>query len=473
MKYIPDSTKRRTFLKTLAGLPVVAYTLGCGAKKENKNHDVEVVPNQGPTKTALEMTNDLNLKPGYLSILQGPTSDKESLINIVVPRLKKYTYEVRDEANNLQTVELYETVVGPGFHNIDKLKVSGLSLGVTYTLKVIDKKTIVDQRQFSALNIHNTQPRFAMLSCMSDDYRFSDAIEPMWDRLQQQNPEFLILTGDVVYVDSFEYVERKKATEFDLWQRYVDSLKRIPLYHWTKLVPAFTTWDDHDYGTNDGDRDFVSKELALKLFRAVYGGHNLPGVWTQGPNGVSSMLSAFGQNFYLMDDRTFRQPNKNQIEKEEFAHWGQGQHEWLLQNLATHNKASWIINGNQCFSGIDLSFKESFEVNSSQEFINFVNELKAIQAPVVFGSGDVHLSEVMRIPQERLGYETFEFTSSAMHSYVGGGWENPLRVSGAYCKEFNFMMIQSQSLNRGLNINVTCLGLAKDPYFSGHFKVQI
>jgi phosphodiesterase/alkaline phosphatase D-like protein len=429
-------------------------------------------PTKPPLRKAVDITNDLHFKPGYLAIVQGPTSDQEALFNIFAPRLKKYVYEAVDATGTSLTVNKYDSVAGTGFYNVDKIKVSGLALGQKYTLRVMDGKTFVDQRTFSALDIHKKNPNFALISCIADDYRFNEVIDPMWERLQNEKPDFLILNGDSVYVDSFEFVERTKGTESDLWQRYVDTVRRIPLYHWLELVPIFSTWDDHDYGTNDGDRTFVSKDAALKIFHAVFGGAELPGVWVEGPAGVSSVLHAFGQSFYFMDDRTFRQPNKNQTEQEPFGHWGQTQHEWLLSNLTTQGTPAWVINGNQCFNGKDLPFKENFEANHPKEFVDFIDQLKQVPSPVVFGSGDVHLSEIMRVPKERIGYETFELTSSAMHSYAGEGWDNPMRLEGAFTPEFNFMMIQSQNVNNSLQIQVKCLGLAEAPYFEKSLLVQ-
>ncbi len=463
---------RRSVLKTMGTVPLL-LALGC-AKKNNS--DAESKPVEKPVKPPLRKASDISspsqFKPGYLSIVQGPTSDTEALFNLFSPRLKKYTYEVADTNETKLATVKYETVAGPGFHNVDKVKVSGLTLGQKYFFRVFDGKTKVDERIFSALDVHNAAPHFALLSCMADDYRFNEVIDPMWNRLQDANPDFLILNGDTVYVDSFEFVERNKATETDLWQRYVDTFRRIPLYHWPELVPVFATWDDHDFGTNDSDETFVSKDAALKLFHAIFGGSELPGVWVQGPNGVSSALHAFGQSFYFMDDRTFRQPNKNQTTQEPFGHWGQGQHEWLLGQLTTQAMPAWVINGNQCFDGKDLSYKECFEGNHPKEFVNFIEQLKQVPVPVVFGTGDVHISEIMRIPKERIGYETYELTSSSMHSYAGEGWDNPMRLPDAFTPEFNFMMIRSQNVNSALQIDVQCLGLEDHPYFEKSLQVQ-
>lgn len=458
-----NNLSRRGILKLFGSASALIAMPACAPRSDAKT---ALDPVLKPAGGGANAAPALPAADGYLSIIQGPTSSSESLINVLAPRLKNYVYTVTDPQGANVLVEKYETVKGPVFYSIDKLKVSGLRPGVDYKLTVVDRTTLIDERTFRALDTSMTDPNFALVSCMCDDRTFEKVIDPMWRKLQEQSVDFLILCGDEVYVDSFEFVERQKATEYDLWQRYVDALKRLPLYHWRKLTPVFAVWDDHDYGTNDGDRDFVSKEQALRLFRGIFGGPTLAGTWEAGPYGCSSLLTAFGQRFFLMDDRTFRQPNKNQQAAEAYGHWGREQHEWLVSRLASDKTPAWIINGNQFFNGVSLTFKEAFEQNHSAEFVTFVDQLKTIEAPVVFASGDVHLSEIMRVPKERLGYETFEVTSSSMHSFVGSGWENPMRLTGAYTLEYNFMTVRSRSTAGALNLDIKSMGLAPKPYFS-------
>ena len=472
------SFPRRTFLKTMGALPVL-MSLGLGREEEVRASEQGLLRGSlGPVgwpkgaKVFPEGHGTVGFPPGYLTIIQGATSATETLINIFAPRLKRYSYEAWDASGRALSVSHYETVTGPGFYHIHKIRVTGLCLGQEYTLRVLDRSTVVDERCFAALDTNKTNPVFGLLSCMSDDYRFSQVIDPMWERLRQSNPDFLILNGDLVYVDSFEFVERQRATEADIWQRYVDSFRRIPVYHWRRLVPILATWDDHDFGTNDGDREFVSKEAVLRLFRGAFGGAELPGVWEAGPHGVSSVFTGFGQRFFLMDDRMFRQPNRNQVTPDPFGHWGQEQHDWLRRKLSEDTSPAWIVNGNQFFNGRALDFKEAFEANHPAEFVTFIDELRQIAAPVVFASGDIHISEIMRVPADRAGYETFEITSSSMHSYTGSGWDNPMRLEGAYTNEFNFLLIQSQARPGELNIGVKSLGLASDSYFEKTLLVR-
>lgn len=428
-------------------------------------------------KTALEYSKSKQLAPGRLVIIQGPTSSTEANINILAPVLKKYIYVVKDDEGKTYDVENYETVHTAPLHwKVDKIYVKGLMPNKRYSLEVMDEfrssRTQVDQRYFSALDTAKNSLKFAYASCMADDYRFNDVIDPMWARMEKLNPEMIILNGDIVYVDSFDFVERKKATELDIWFRFIDSFNRLPLYNWHNLKPILTAWDDHDFGTNDGDRDFSAKVAARKIFLAFFGGKNLQDVYQLETDSVYFSFTGFKQKMLFIDDRYFRQPNKEQTVSEKYGHWGEKQHNWILSNLNDANTPVWIFNGNQVFSGKDLSFKESMQTNHPEHFGVFLEDLKIAKSPVIFGSGDIHFSEIMQIPANRIGYETFEVTSSSMHSYTGEGWENSLRIPGAFTNEFNFMMINSKYENSVLTAEIETWGLADTPYFKKKIELK-
>lgn len=413
-------------------------------------------------------------KAGKLVIVQGPTSSSETNINILAPRLKNYVYEVSDMAGSHYKVEKFDSVYQEPLHwKVDKIFIGDLAPNITYRLDVVDEfrgsRTIVDHRTFKVLNIEANEVNFAYASCMADDYRFNEVIDPMWARMKSLNPDMIILNGDLVYVDSFEFVERQKASDIDIWMRFIDSFNRLPLYHWDALKPVFATWDDHDFGTNDGDRNFISKVGARKIFLAFFGGKNLNGVYKLEEDSVYFSLNAFHQKMFFMDDRYFRQPNKNQGIPEKYAQWGEKQHHWLLENLNHDSTPAWIFNGNQVFSGVNLSYKESLQDNDPEHFKTLLEDLRKINAHVVFASGDIHFSEIMKVPAATLGYDTYEVTSSSMHSYTGGGWDNPLRVPNMFTNEFNFMMIRSKNSGGVIKADVKTFGLKDQPYFHYQF----
>ena len=502
---------RRDLLKSLSSATVAAPIFGLAAtssscsarvgyatpnprnlKEDNVNPPVKPPvppPPQDPVSDSLDISNGKWIQPGYLTIVQGPTSDTETHINLLVPKLKNYILEVTDGETRVYPTAEPTRVIGPAHSHVMKLKIIGLQPNIRYSLQVFERKIAkdgtvskglkIDQRNFSTLDMTMRTPRFALVSCMADEFRFDSIIPTMWKKLESQNVDFLILTGDIVYVDSKESVERKVATEFDIWQRYIDAMKKIPLYHWINLKPILATWDDHDFGTNDGDRDFIGKDPAKKLFHALFFGTDMTGVWEMGPGGTTAVYNGFGQRFFMMDDRTFRQPNeKAKTEQEPYGQWGIDQHNWLIAKLSESNAPAWIINGNQTFRGApeEVYFVESMQYNHPLQLEQLKKDLRKIAAPVVFGSGDVHLSEVMNIYPIEFGYQTYEFTSSSMHSFLGGSpWKNERRLNGMMCSEFNFMTFRSQALEvdgrPGLRIEAQCMGAARANYFDATFEV--
>lgn len=428
-------------------------------------------------KTALEYSKAKEFKSGKLIIIQGPTSSTEANINVLAPRLKKYVYVVKDDQGLNYEVEQYDSVYAPPLHwKVDKIYIKGLVPGKRYSLIIIDEfrksKTQVEQRYFTTLDTQANHVRFAYASCMSDDYRYNDVIDPMWEQMRRQNPDLIILNGDLVYVDSFEFVERQKASELDIWFRFIDAFNRLPIYRWHSLKPIFATWDDHDFGTNDGDRNFKEKLAARKVFLAFFGGKNLKDTYQLEPDSVYFSFTAFKQKMLFLDDRYFRQPNKEQKIAEKYAHWGEKQHHWVLENLNDSNTPVWIFNGNQIFSGKELVYKEALQTNHPEHFITFTEDMKKTKSPVIFASGDIHFSEIMQIPEDKIGFKTFEITSSSMHSYAGEGWENALRLPGAFTKEFNFMIIDTKNDNGILKVDVASWGLKPEPYFKKQLEVK-
>jgi alkaline phosphatase D len=97
----------------------------------------------------------------------------------------------------------------------------------------------------SCLGQKNTLSRIAFGSCSKDE-------EPqLWKEIVQQKPQLWIWLGDNIYGDSqdssvlrVKYKHQKSNTEY---QQLI------------KAMPVIGTWDDHDYGVNDGGK-FHSKK---------------------------------------------------------------------------------------------------------------------------------------------------------------------------------------------------------------------
>ncbi|NND16458.1 MAG: alkaline phosphatase family protein, partial [Eudoraea sp.] len=88
----------------------------------------------------------------------------------------------------------------------------------------------------------------------------NDHLRPnlLWDDILNTQPDIWIWGGDNIYADTDDMAKMRKMYE---------EQKAIPGY--AKLiseVPIIGSWDDHDYGKNDGGSDYVSREGSQSAF---------------------------------------------------------------------------------------------------------------------------------------------------------------------------------------------------------------
>lgn len=377
-----------------------------------------------------------------LSILQGATDQTSTQINIVAQKDKKYEITVSMDKSVLQTPEQKIITRENSPWQVIQLHLKDLTSELTYTLRVYENKELMDERRFHVLPKIYQSPRIMVASCTSDDY--GDLQKKQWKQIQDQQPDLLFLIGDNVYVDIGAFKVLTNVTGDDIWRRYVETRQALDLYKMKKLVPTFATWDDHDFGINNGDSRFSYKDEAKNIFRTFFPMDENT-VLTSGP-GVASSLNIQDQQFLFLDNRSFRSPLKSSPQ----THFGKEQKDWLLRKVKGHKGVSWLISGDQFF-GAYHPF-ESYEGNHPQDFQLFLKDLKKTKKPVVFISGDRHIAEVIRVEKSLLGYETYELTTSGLHSkmYPGAIAKHPNRRS-VFGKdgESNYLILRIEPLEKG------------------------
>jgi len=95
--------------------------------------------------------------------------------------------------------------------------------------------------------------RIAFGSCFQ-----SDGPPEIWSTIAEYDPELLILLGDNVYADTEDMdVMRAKYAELDA----------VPAFAGLRAsTTLLATWDDHDYGVNDGGADYPMRSQAKEVF---------------------------------------------------------------------------------------------------------------------------------------------------------------------------------------------------------------
>lgn len=352
-------------------------------------------------------------------ILQGPTNSHHSAMMVMTPSSITPTFAYFTEAQtplaSLRRVspEHVRSVKSPdGRWTVHQFTAAELSLASASILIVANQYgKLIDRRRFKALDLKQKRARIALTSCAYDKYK--DESQVMWRALLAARPDLLLMIGDNVYADVVGGKAKIPADPETLWRRYLETFLLLDVYRAVNLVPVLATWDDHDSGANDsgsGNPHLPASKAIFETFFPQRLNEAIPEL-AKGP-GVASRFDAFGRRLLLLDDRTFR--TKNRAPDEAQTHFGEEQENWLLQNLKASNEPAWLISGDQWF-GAYHPF-ESYEGNHPLSFARFMNRLKATGRMVAFFSGDRHLSEVMTIEKQQLGYQTYEFTSSSIHS---------------------------------------------------------
>ena len=164
-----------------------------------------------------------------------------------------------------------------------------------------------------------------------------------------------------------------------------------------------------------------------------------------------------------MDDRSFREKSGS---KNRFAHWGEEQERWMLGQVANHSGFAWIMNGSQIFPS--MPFKESLSKEHKENLKGTMSDLSQLATKVAFVSGDVHYSEISKIEKERLGYTTFEFTSSGLHSpnFPGAPDIIPNWRRIASTGRRNYVLIDSYFTGKCLYLDMRSRGLRGQTHFS-------
>ena len=125
-----------------------------------------------------------------------------------------------------------------------------------------------------------------------------DAEQRIFDAVRLAEPDLFVWLGDNIYGDS----ERPEllAEEYRR-QRNVSALEPL-----LATVPQIATWDDHDFGLNNADRTYPSRDASLQVFRNYWAN---PGAGLPGTPGVFFRYEYGGVDLFVLDGRYHRDPN--------------------------------------------------------------------------------------------------------------------------------------------------------------------
>lgn len=147
------------------------------------------------------------------------------------------------------------------------------------------------------LPTETTLTRIGFGSCLHQSHP-----QPIWRAILAARPELFVMMGDNVYGDI------KSADARELADAYRRQLAHPEFSAARAALPMLGTWDDHDYGQNDGSAAFPQRAEAAALFRAYW---QRPPV--RDPAAGVNDARIYGREgrrvqIILLDTRSFRSP---------------------------------------------------------------------------------------------------------------------------------------------------------------------
>ena len=280
-----------------------------------------------------------------------------------------------------------------------------------------------------AASVEPALERIGLGSCLKQDLP-----QPIFDAILEDDFELFVFLGDNVYGD-VESEDLRELRDAYAMQAAADGLSRLR----EAAVPLAATWDDHDYGLNDGGADFFGREEAQRIFEDFWDvpadseRAARPGVYdavTYGPPGRRVQL-------ILLDTRYFRSALRPTDErgapgKERYVPdpdptktvLGEEQWSWLREVLQEEADLRILASSIQVIA--DGHGYEGWRQLPAERdrLYGLLRETGA--NGVVIVSGDRHRGGIYR-QDGALDYPLLELTASSLNSPSGSGEE-----AGAY-----------------------------------------
>ncbi|MBA63181.1 MAG: hypothetical protein CMJ76_12555 [Planctomycetaceae bacterium] len=298
---------------------------------------------------------------------------------------------------------------------------------------------------------------------------------PLFTNILDYQPELFLFMGDNIYGDSDDMAVLKAKYQV---------LGEKPRFQ--KLIEksvVLATWDDHDYGMNDGGAGFVQRVASQQVFAdfwkdvpdsprreraGVYDAHVF------GPAGKRVQIILLDTRFFRSDLKTGPRrvggpyyPDKNP----QLTMLGEAQWQWLEKQLRQPAEVRIVVSSIQL---VPPAAGQETWGNLPLERQRFLDLLTQSQASGLFVvSGDRHWSDFSRITQD-LSYPLYDFTSSSINQLHSRGTptDNSHRLLDRTFHKENFGTIDIDWSQEDPEIQVGIVDLQGKMQLSHSFKLS-
>jgi len=316
---------------------------------------------------------------------------------------------------------------------------SGLNPDTEYELTLLLDKTVINKKVIIKTLKETQVSDFSFLtgSCAM---QISPVFKPflhsgsdrMFKYMNKIPSDFMIWLGDNTYYIKHVLSPADFASAKGMWNRQIQSRKIKRMNDFLTSRPQYAIWDDHDYGSYDGDQSFPLKDTSLYIYKNLWANpsYGLPKV-----KGIFTGFRRYDSEFILLDDRFYRTerdiPNGTMLGKEQLN--------WFFETLKKSDAVfKFVILGSQM---LNLNSKDECYNEYPEErkaILDFIKNNKI--TGVIFITGDSHYADLQK--EEHVDtYPIYDFTSSPLTSFLStpspGNKANTARVPNTLTKRHN------------------------------------
>lgn len=257
-------------------------------------------------------------------------------------------------------------------------------------------KTTLDLKTASSRN--NATTTVCFVSCVDIEEN------PLWKGISNVSPDLICLMGDTPYIDTSDLSVVRK--------RHRDFLNIAGLSQLIKNTSTVGTWDDHDFGRNNGNgRNMAKGKGKTRQGFVEYRGHRRYG---NGTEGVYHSVDLGMVEVFLLDPRYFSQTEPSPVDPKQATCFGGEQWEWIREKLKASKAPFKVLSFGQVWQDkkngeTDDMFTYWYERDALLDFV----EREDISGVVLLG-GDIHVSRHLVHPL-RAGYDLHDFIISPGH----------------------------------------------------------
>jgi len=325
--------------------------------------------------------------------------------------------------------------------------------------------------------------RIAFGSCADDDA----PDHPVWQSLIDAGADAVILAGDNVYADTPAF--QKAPSEEVMRAEYAKFAASPGFAQLRSSVPIFATWDDHDFGANDGGAEFAFKDSAQQIFAEFW---QLPaddpvrvrdGVYSERRlrhAGVDVQVLLLDTRYFrgplLSTARSLSCPIKNYEPNTKDTFLGAAQWRWLEERLQEPADLRLLVSSQQVIPDQHCFEKWGNFPHERQRLFALLKETAASNVLII--SGDRHLGEISRLPagdSESPGFDVYEITASPLSARSGFGWgeTNDFRVSTDNLRESQFGVLDINRLPDGVQVSMQLRDQTGGVRFRHHITLPV